>query len=82
MAPSVYQALFYCNGNASRNRTENCVKSKSVSQYCMKLTTSCKYSQKLLVFCTTMVENGVLITRIGNRVMNFGTRSGFPVPAT
>ena len=42
----------------------------------------CKYRPKLVIFCTNVVENWVVITRIWNQVRNFGTGSRYPVPAT
>jgi len=41
-----------------------------------------KYRPKLATFCTIAVENRVVITQIWNRVRNFGTGSGYPVPTT
>ena len=37
---------------------------------------------KIAFFISNEYKNGVSITRIWNRVMNFGTGSGYPVPAT
>jgi len=37
---------------------------------------------RLVVFCTTAVENRVVITRIWNQVRNFGTGCRYPVSAT
>jgi len=39
----------------------------------------CKYRPELVAFCTIVVENRAVITRIWNQVRNFGTGSGYPV---
>jgi len=40
----------------------------------------CKYRSKLVVFCTIVVENWVVIKWTWNQVRNFGTGTGYAVP--
>jgi len=49
---------------------------KGAMEYYLKVMNRCKYRLKLVTLCTIVSTNWVTITRV-----NFGTGSGYPVPA-
>ena len=54
---------------------------KNALEYCLKLMNSGKCTRKIGGILRDHGGKWVLITRIWNRVMNFGTGSQYPIPA-
>jgi len=57
-------------------------KVKNTAGYCLKWINSMQTRARIDGILSGHGWNRVLITRIWNRVMNIGTGSGYPVPAT